>query len=145
VAETVANARRYQEAISGCDWIVPQHVPPHSTHANHLWVPLFNGDRRGISLQRFRTRAQEVGLACNFGYLQTPAYQHRVFLEPLAYGRGCPTGCPLYEGDRGYRPGACPTAEEILPRMMLFATTVAPHHTVEANAARLRQLVEEFS
>ncbi|MBI3945674.1 MAG: DegT/DnrJ/EryC1/StrS family aminotransferase [Armatimonadetes bacterium] len=145
VAETVANARTYQAALEGCDWIVPQPVAADSTHVYHIWVPLYYGDRRGIPLERFKARAAEVGLACGFGYLQKPAYQHRVFLEPVAYGRGCPTGCPLYDGDRGYRPGACPNAEEILPRVMLFGTTVVPRESVEANAERLRQLVREFS
>lgn len=145
VEETIANARIYEQALDGCGWIVPQMVPEESTHVYHIWVPAYYGDRRGIPLERFKARAAEVGLSCNFGYLQKPAYLHDVFQQPIAYGRGCPTHCPFYDGDRGYRPGACPNAEALMPRLMLFGTTLADRKSVERNAERLRQLVREFS
>jgi len=138
-------AEIHEEAISGCQWLVTQPVPEYSRHSHHFIVPVFYGDEYGIDYERFKRACSEAGVSASFGYTQVPAYQYPLFAEPVAYGKGCPTHCPLYKGTLGYEKGSCPTAEELIPRMMLIYTTVVDEQSAQANADRLRQAIEAVS
>jgi dTDP-4-amino-4,6-dideoxygalactose transaminase len=142
-AEIVANAHLYEQAIHGVEWLVPQRIPEGSRSAYHFFACRFDGERHGIPLDRFRTALREAGCGGSVGYTQKPAYLYPVFSEPIAYGRGCPTRCPLYAGDPGYRQGACPVAEDILPRMVIFYTT-GPREGHERNAEKLADLLRRL-
>jgi len=145
VEETCAAAEKLNEAVKECPWLVPQAVPPYCRHVYHLWVPLFRGEEQGLNYEEFQRAAKEIGLPCSFGYIEDePAYLHPVFREPAAYGRGCPTACPHRPSVTPYERGLCPVAEEILPRMVLFYTTVAAKERVEATVEKLRRLRERW-
>ncbi|OGG54431.1 MAG: hypothetical protein A3F84_06725 [Candidatus Handelsmanbacteria bacterium RIFCSPLOWO2_12_FULL_64_10] len=142
--DTAANAMLYEQAAQGVEWLVPQRVLPDCRSTYHFWTCLFDGARHGIPLDRFKAALKEAQCSVSVGYTQRPAYLYPVFSEPIAYGKGCPTRCPLYKGDPGYRPGACPVAEDILPRMALAYTT-GPREQHERNAERLAEVARKLS
>lgn len=144
VDEIVANANLYTEAIMDTEWLVPQRVPEGYKHSYHIWVCTFEGERYGIHYDDFKKAVSDVGCSAGFGYTQQPAYLYPAFYEPIAYGRGCPIKCPLYEGKLNYSRGACPVAEEIIPKMVLIYTA-GPKESHERNAELLRRAAELFS
>ncbi len=134
----------YNEAIAGVEWIRGQTVPPERTHTYHLWAATFEGDKVGISRERFERALAAKGARCSVGYIETAAYLHEVFTAPLTYGRGCPTACPLQARKMEYVAGLCPVAEEMMPRLMLIHTggTLEEHRE---NACKLREVFDELS
>lgn len=142
VRECQESASYYSQTVADCDWLVPQATPEGRENAYHIWTAAFYGDRQGLTLDDFQTACREVGFGPNFGYIGKPAYRQEVISEPRAYGRGCPTGCPLRARDVTYSEGLCPNAEELMPRIMLVG---AGGHPAEHQAAaeRLRAAVEK--
>lgn len=147
-AEDYVNQSRRSAEIIGstiadCEWLKPQPVPKYSKHSHHFIVPAFYGDEYRIDYDRFKQICSEMGVGASFGYTMVPAYQYPLFAEPVAYGKGCPTHCPLYKGDLRYGKGSCPTAEELIPRMMLIYTTLLDEQSAQAIAGRLQQAIEK--
>ena len=138
------NAGIFADALGEFAWLVPQHIAPDSTSAYHFFVPTFYGDERGIDYEAFQAACREENCVVNFGYNQVPAYQYALFREPLAYGRGCPTACPLYEGTYLVGDGLCPVAEDILPRMMLL-NTLGPQDEISRRATALRRAADKIA
>ncbi len=137
------NAALYNEAVSGCEWLVPQAVPEGREHAYHIWAAGFYGERAGISLDVFREACQVEGFSASFGYIGKPPYLHDTIREPRAYGRGCPTRCPHLPAPADYREGLCPNAETLMPRLILVGTGgEAGYH--RANAEALRRAIARF-
>ena len=143
VQDAIANAMLYNEAVKGTEWIAPQAVPKDRTNTYHIWVGTFEGDRYGVEYDQFQEAAKEEDCKVGFGYISSPAYLHPLFQGPLAYGRGCPTACPLHQGRVDYSPGLCPMAEDIMPRLMLIGTT-GPRNEHQENAEKLRKTIERF-
>ena len=137
------NARLYNEAVEGCEWIVPQATPEGRENAYHIWAAAFYGDRCGISIDQFRERCEQVGVSLSIGYIGKPAYLQPVINQPVAYGRGCPVQCPLGAGVR-YEEGLCPNAEELMGRLILIGAG-GEREGHEANAEKLRQVIEAVS
>jgi len=143
VDQGIANARVHTEAVKDISWIRPQHVPSDRTNTYHIWVATFEGDECGIDYEEFQAAAKEEGVRVGFGYIKKPAYLFDLFQAPLAYGRGCPTGCPLHKGSVRYVPGLCPVAEDLMPRLMLIGT-VGRKDDHQANAEKLRRAAEKM-
>ena len=120
VENHIARAESYQEVLKGCRWLVPQYVPEGYKHVYWVYPYLFEGEKYGIKFGDFQRVAKEEQAGMGFGYTKVPANMIPLFTEPRAYGRGCPTHCPLYTGKANYGPGVCPVAEDILPRIVLL-------------------------
>lgn len=118
----VEAARQYNQAVAGSPLITPQAVPPNRVHTYHLWAATYEGDRQGLDFDDFIRLAQEHGFDCAWRYIQKPPYLFEVFQEPRAFGRGCPTHCPLRARDAMFYPGLCPNAEDIMSRLLLVWT-----------------------
>jgi dTDP-4-amino-4,6-dideoxygalactose transaminase len=144
VESAIANAQPYEEAIRGVEWIRPQRVPGDRKHSYHIWGAAFEGDRFGITRERFVAAIEAAGVNINVGYIQKAPYLYDTYTVPLAYGRGCPMHCPLQLREMNYRPGLCPVAEDLMPRLMITGTvgTLAMH---QENAARLREAIAQFN
>ncbi len=143
VETMVQVAGLYNRAIEGIPWIRGQEVPADRTHTYHLWAATFEGEEVGITRERFVQALAAKGARCGVGYIETAAYLHDVFTQPLTYGRGCPIACPLQARKVEYVEGLCPVAEEMMPRLMLIHTggTLAEHRE---NASKLREVFEEL-
>ncbi len=143
VEDAIANAKLYNEVIKEVEWIAPQMVPDGRKHTYHIWTSTFEGDKYGIDYEKFQEAAKGKGVGISFGYIKKPAYLYDLFTAPIAYGRGCPTGCPLYRGVARYVPGLCPAAEDLMPRLMLIGTSGTLEDHIQ-NAERLREAIDIF-
>ena len=143
VADGTANAELYNEAVKDTPLVQAQHVPPDRTNTYHIWAGTFEGDKHGIDYDEFKRAVSEEGCSVGFGYINVPAYLHDVIKEPLGYGRGCPTACPLHVGRVSYQRNLCPVAEDLMPRLMM-AGTAGTRETHRENADKLRKAIERF-
>ena len=149
VAEDRENAKLYDQAVEGCEWLVPQAEPPHSVHSHHCWAATFQGDKHGVDYEQFKRVCREEGARLGFGYTQrtwkqaqiVAAYQFPVFALPVAYGKGCPTHCPLYDGELPYREGYCPRAEELIPRLSYCVLSTRLREDVARGAEGLHRSI----
>lgn len=120
VKDFISKVSPYREILKDCDWLVPQYVPDAYRHVYWVYTCLFEGEKYGIKFEDFQRVAKEEQAGMGFGYTKIPANMIGLFTEPRAYGKGCPTHCPLYVGKINYGPGVCPVAEDILPRMVIL-------------------------
>ena len=153
VSEDIENARLYSQAVEGCPWLLPQAEPTCDRHAHHCWAARFEGDKHGIDYEGFKRLCQEDGAGLGFGYTQrswkqaqiVAAYEFPVFTEPVAYGNGCPTRCPLYGKELPYRKGYCPNAEDLIPRLCVTTLSTRLRDDVARGAEGLRRAIERAS
>ena len=82
------------------------------------WFYMLRIDEKksGVSRDQFADALAAEGIQCGKGYIPTCVYGYDMFANHNAYdGTRCPFGCPKYtKYDASYKPGLCPTAEEIL-------------------------------
>jgi perosamine synthetase len=153
VQQDIDNAQLYYQAIEGCDWLVPQTIPPYSTHSQHIFTVAFRGDEKGIDYEEFKRVSREEKAGLGFGYTQrtwreaqiVAAYQFPVFNLPVAYGKGCPTRCPHYTKELPYRNGYCPNAEDLIPRLCLRGLSSSLRDDIARAAEGLRRTIERMS
>lgn len=135
------SAGHYNAAVAGTELIQAQVTPPDRVNTYHLWAATYEGDRLGLPFDDFIRLAEEKGFSCYWRYIAKAPYLFEVFQQPVAFGRGCPTHCPLRLRDAMFQPGRCPNAEEIMSRLLLMGTGGDPE-AHRAAADRLREAVE---
>ena len=108
------------EVVAGCDWLQQRAIRDGCGNSPYIFSCLFRGDEKGIELNGFKQALFDTGENFNIGFTQVPAYKYKLFTQPMAYqNKGCPLhNCPYYEGSYEYKDGLCPTAEELLPRLV---------------------------
>ncbi|MBI2860204.1 MAG: DegT/DnrJ/EryC1/StrS family aminotransferase [Chloroflexi bacterium] len=122
VAQRQAIARLYEEAIAGCDWLVPQKTPPGLVNSYYTYAVKFEGAAApGMSWKEFYNLHVEMGGDRFYSAWSVP-YFEPVLIQAQFYGKDCPTGCPWYNGQVSWERGLCPHAEAIQPKMMQFKT-----------------------
>jgi hypothetical protein len=106
-------------AIEGCSWLDARTVIPGAVVSPYTWACLFHGERKGIELGVLKAAARQIGGVLGFGFTQRPGYMYEMFRKPNAYGnKGCPYNCHLYKGHVALKAGICPTAEDVIPRLV---------------------------
>ena len=140
-----AIAKCYDDAIDGCNWLIPQKVPPDYTHAYWTYAVKYEGARElGVSWKTFYRIYRESGgdgfyAAWSIPYLE-PVMSNRSF-----YAEGCPLSCPLYGSNSSkYEAGLCPRAESIQPKIMQFKTNYLDMQLAEQKAISLRSTIEKL-
>jgi perosamine synthetase len=127
LAQDMACARRYTEAIGNSPLIAPQRIPKENVSTYHIWSAVFKGAEQGVPYDEFMTRLRGNGgdyflpsfiPTGTFGLSPSPVYKYPIFREPIAYGKGCPVRCPLYTGRYDASDGICPNAEYVVPRLL---------------------------
>jgi len=108
------------DAIAGCEWLQPRAIKEGCGNSPYVFSFLFRGDAQGIRLDDFKQALFDTGENFNIGFTQVPAYKYKLFTQPMAYqNKGCPLhNCPYYKGNYEYKDGLCPTAEDVLPRLV---------------------------
>jgi perosamine synthetase len=149
VEQYTRNLHRLNEAIAGCEWLRPRHVPAEATQAGYQWVCTWEGDRFGLSVDRFKAICGEVGLRMNSGFAQidVPAYQFEIFKGSTAYGEpDCPVRCPFYteKSDYRYRDGMCPVAEDLIPRFLRLGLVQVSDEEGTRRAAMLHEAIQRM-
>jgi len=145
LAEYDANLAIYNEAIADCAWLRNRTVPKQAKQSGYIWACLWEGDKHGLSLKRFKRILAEEKVAVGFHFTERPAPKFDIFRVSTAYHkRNCPIRCPYYKGS--YRPekATLPVATEILNRVMATGVVERPPAKVRANARRLRRAIKRM-
>lgn len=112
-------AALYRQAIAGCSWLTPQHVPEGWTHDYWTFaVATDTASRCVVLLDAVERQGGERPYAAWRLTYQEPAFRH---LAP---------------------DGACPVAESLQPRLMLFQTNNLA--SAARNAKALRRAITEL-
>jgi dTDP-4-amino-4,6-dideoxygalactose transaminase len=128
--ELIEIGRLWDAAIEGCPWFVPQRGPEGAQSTYHLWCATFEGEKAGISRERFVETLKQRNAPFSVGYTNLAAYQHPVFKE------ACPPGA--------YPDGLCPNAEHMVPRIVLGYPMI-PLDRARQAAEALAQVVKDLS
>ncbi len=143
IQEYTESLHTLNEAIKDCQWLRPRHVPKEAVQSGYIWVCTWEGDKHGLSYERFQEVAKEVGAPLRFGFTGAPAYTFDVFKGSTAYHvPDCPVRCPFYKGDYRYRDGLCPTAEDLIPRLVMSGLIEVSPDDVKRRADLLRKAIQ---
>lgn len=141
-----ANLAFYNEAIADCEWLRSRTVPKQAEQAGYVWACLWEGDRGGLSFDRFKQLCAEEGARFAFDFTERPAQEFDVFRKSSAYHvDDCPIRCPFYRGD--YRAEKCqtPVAADILQRVIYAGVVEAPPGQVKRNARALGRVIRRMT
>ncbi len=139
------SAARYREAIQGCDWIVPQHVPEGWRHDMWAFAVACDTPERANQLSASVVKYKgERPYGCWRLAYQEPALRH---LDP----RGACTTCGRMKREGRFEAcpdclipaPSCPVAESLQPRILQMQTN--SFASAEQNATALRRAIEEMS
>lgn len=128
-------------AVSDCKWLDARKALPGSTVSPYIWSCIFRGERSGVDYGVFKAALRQVGNGFGTGFTQRPAYYYEIFRRPNAYGnKGCPYNCHLYGGRVDWKPGLCPTAEDVIPRLVT-TSNMCNVSNIRAKARALREAI----
>jgi len=130
------------EAIRDCKWLRNRHVPEEAIQSGYIWVCAWEGHQHGLDYDRFKQVVAELELPLRFGFTGAPAYTFDMFKISTAYHQpDCPVRCPFYQSDYRYRQGLCPTAEDVIPRLVMSGLVEAEPDEVKRRADLLREAI----
>jgi len=130
------------EAIRDCKWLRNRHVPEEAIQSGYIWVCTWEGHQHGLDYDRFKQVVAELELPLRFGFTGAPAYTFDMFKISTAYHQpDCPVRCPFYQSDYRYRQGLCPTAEDVIPRLVMSGLVEAEPDEVKRRADLLREAI----
>jgi len=139
------NLARYNEAISGCRWLRMRTVPKEAQQVGYIWACLWEGDRHGLSYDRFKKIAQEEGVSFYYNFTERPAHQFPIFRKSTAYHKkDCPIRCPFYKGTYTPARSKTPVAADILNRVMLKGCVEADPEQVKKDCAGIRRIIQRM-
>ena len=138
-------AEYFMDAISSCDWIVPQKVPDDYVNSYYTFTARYKGKQAiGASWKDFYNKYKAMGGDGFYAGLKVvysePMMREKVFLKSgyLSPDQGL-------EGDRfAYEHGMCPVAEEVQPEMMSFKTNYRDMETAKQQAGILGDLIKDL-
>ena len=145
VREYTANLDVYNETIADCVWLRSRTVPRSAEQVGYIWACLWEGDKHGLKLERFKKLLAEEGAGFGFHFTERPAHRFDIFRKSTAYHKkDCPIRCPHYQGS--YSAAACktPNAADILNRVMAAGLVEQPPAKVRANARKLRRVIRRM-
>jgi len=131
VAQRVSAARRYKEAMAGCDWLIPQFVSPDTEHS--YWTFAVKLARPDLDWREFRMKFMECGGGGVYSAWKL------TYLEPVFQGRRISP-----EQTQVYGPGLCPTAETVQSRLLQFKTNYFTADAIEEASDALRKTIDYF-
>jgi dTDP-4-amino-4,6-dideoxygalactose transaminase len=141
VAQLRRNARFFDQAVEGCRWIRLQRGPEAARHSFYHWAATVADDSPGPDFNEFKRSVEAAGFSTlSIGYTGMPAYRHPVIAQRRAHAFHCVENRELVPA---YGPGMCPTAEKVIPRLLL-AYVIVPEETAEREAEKLHRLVRQL-
>jgi perosamine synthetase len=131
------------DAVKGCEWLDARAVLPGSVVAPYIWSCIFRGERAGIPYGVFKAAMRQAGGEFGFGSTQQPGYLYEMFRRPHAYGnKGCPYDCGHYAGVVDWKPGLCPVAEDVIPRIVSTNNMSLDPASYVKRAATMKKAIE---
>jgi dTDP-4-amino-4,6-dideoxygalactose transaminase len=125
------SAAHYSGAIAGCAWLTPQSVPQGWDHDMWTFAVACDTPERALWLQK---RMGELGAEVPYGAWRLTYQELGLFPHLGLYD------VPSWTED-GRAAGVCPTAEQLQPRLLQFATNNI--ESAERNARALRLAIQE--
>lgn len=133
------------KSIEGCEWLKPRHVPDDAHMSGYWWSCTWEGDKLGLSYDRFKALSEELKIGLRFGFNHYPAQEFPFFRESTAYRThpDCPVRCPLYTARSNYRYtwGLTPVCEDLMPRFVTVNLIFIPVPVAEEMANRIRTAI----
>lgn len=131
-------------AIEGCEWLQPRRVHKDAVQSGYIWCCLWQGDKYGLSHDRLKQVAREVGAPLGFGFTQKPAYNFDVFQSAtdhthparMQFKRHAP-----YPGEK-YSKDDCPVAEDTIWRIVNCGAMRATEEEGKQAAEKIRTAIE---
>jgi perosamine synthetase len=132
-------AAMYRDAITDCDWLVPQYVPDGWTHDYWAYAVACDTPQRALDVQaRMAALGGEIPYGAWRLTFQEPAFAHLNPLLSIAHlstGTSSATNPPAYAQN-------CPNAQYLQPRLLQFQTNHLA--SAERNANALRRVIAEM-
>jgi perosamine synthetase len=142
VKEYTQNLNVYDGVIRECRWLRNRIVPNDAVQPGYIWACTWEGDKFSLDYARFKQVTRDLGLPLGFGFTGAPAYKFPLFNGSTAYNLpDCPVRCPLYKGDYRYQDGLCPTAEELMPRLITSGLIEVSPDEIKRRADLLQQAI----
>jgi len=143
VARRQAIARMFIEAVSECDYLIPQKTPEGYVNSYYTTAMKYEGhDAIGVSWADFRKKYMELG-GDGIYSAWYPCHLEPVFAEMDPDSRFAPWNNGHYKGDiRGYARGLCPVTESIQPKLMQFKTNYGNLDEARQKAECLRKTID---
>ncbi|MCD6415858.1 MAG: DegT/DnrJ/EryC1/StrS family aminotransferase [Planctomycetes bacterium] len=139
------NLARYNEAIADCAWLRSRTIPKQAEQAGYIWACLWEGDKQGLSYDRFKELAAEEGIPFYYEFTERPAPTFPVFRKSTAYHhKDCPIRCPFYKGSYTPAKSKTPVAAKILKRVMLLPVVEVEPAKVRATAAKIKRVIKRM-
>jgi dTDP-4-amino-4,6-dideoxygalactose transaminase len=139
------NLARYNEAIEGCRWLRARTVPKQAEQVGYVWACLWEGDKHGLSYDRFKKVAQEEGVSFYYNFTERPAHTFPIFRTSTAYHKkDCPIRCPFHKGAYTPAKSKTPNAADILNRVMLKGCVEADPEQVKKDCAGIRRIIQRM-
>ena len=140
-----ANLAVMDEAIADCPWLRNRTVPRQAKQSGYVWACLWEGDKHGLGLARFKKILAEEGVRAGWHFTERPAPKFDVFRTSTAYHKkDCPIRCPFYKGSYTPAKAKLPVATQILNRVMATGLIEQPPARVRANARKLRRAIKRM-
>lgn len=135
----------YDEAIADCAWLRNRTVPNSAKQVGYIWACLWEGDKHGLSYERFRQVAAEEGVPLSYEFTERPAHAFPIFRKSTAYHhRDCPIRCPFYKGSYTPARSKTPVAARILKRVMMLGIIEVPPAEARSNAEGLKRVIKRM-
>lgn len=126
-----AIGRMFLDAVGGCAWVRPQHVPDHSEHTYFTFGLHYSGMKhKGIGWKDFYNKYIERGGDGFYSCWKNP------YLEPSLRGKRM--------GNQTFEKGLCPVAEEIQGKIMAFKTNYRDLNEARHKTLILAKLIDEI-
>ena len=134
VERRMAVAGMFNDAVDGCEWLVPQQTPP--DYVNSYWTWAARLDHPRLDWDQFRSRFVEAGGDNVYGAWKL------TYLEPMFRDRQLLGREAFISSARlaSYAMGLCPVAETLQPRLVQFKTNYWKLEDAERQARILRQI-----
>jgi perosamine synthetase len=131
----------YRDAIAGCDWLTPQHVPEGWHHDYWSWAVAFRHIEHGEMASQATFWNDFAGLIVKHGGSRPYAAWRLTYQEPaFTYLHTLQLASIDYRERNGA--SICPVAEDLQPRLMQFQTNNLT--SAERNAEALRKAIREI-
>jgi len=133
VAKRQMIAHLYDEAVKGCAWLKPQRVPPGYVHTYWTYPLVMTADN--IEWAVFRKKYMELGGDGIYAAWKL-AYQEPFFSNPTTF---------IYPEQSKYgKPGCCPNAEALQPKLLQFKTNYMDLDLAARKAESLAKTIAYF-
>jgi len=132
----------FLEAVKGCSWLVPQYTPPNYVHSYWTFVCRFEAEEAGCTWQEFREKFYALGGDFFYGAWRL-TYNEPLFQDRRFLGETFPIDSEIYKGRyRQWKPGLCPVAEKLQPKLMQFKTNYENLDEAKKQVEILRQTIQ---